>query len=472
MRKIFNFRLILLICVCFCTDLSQKIFAQAVCTERMPEAKENGIKTKTAGQTAKFWKNGQTITIKFLGGSPFVRGKVKQYANEWMKYANLKFEFVDDNASAIVRINFQKGGSYSYLGTDNLNIPESEHTMNYGWFTDQTSEQEFGRTVIHEFGHMLGLIHEQAHPDVDIPWNKPAVYAYYAKQGWDEAKVDGQVFYRYSHEITQFSEYDKFSIMHYSIPKEHTLGGFEVKWNTVLSDNDKAFIGRVYPKNNTNNPTITNPTTTTTTGGGTGGTNGSGAILPRNLATGWYGIPFPKLDAAVNYPNGQTYMFYESEYIRWDYNEDAYLTPKSIAEGWKGVNFSKIDATLYWEANQKIYFFSGDEYIRYDIAEEKADKGFPMKIKDGWYGMDAFGKIDAVFAWKNKVYFFFGNEYVRFDFVDNKIDAGYPKTINNKTWKGVDFDKIDAALVWKSPIVYFFSGNKYYRFDMEKDSTF
>ena len=96
MRKIFNFRLILLVCVCFCTDLSQKIFAQAVCTERMPEAKENGVKTKTAGQTAKFWKNGQTITIKFLGGSPFVRGKVKQYANEWMKYANLKFEFVDD----------------------------------------------------------------------------------------------------------------------------------------------------------------------------------------------------------------------------------------------------------------------------------------------------------------------------------------------------------------------------------------
>lgn len=470
MKKI-NFKkaLILCFCICFCTNFTQKMLAQVVCTERMPTSGD-GVKTKTAGQTAKFWKAGQTITIKFLAGSPFVREKVKQYASEWLKYANLKFEFVADDAPAMIRIDFKQGGSYSYLGTDNTLIPATDHTMNYGWLTDQSAEQEFSRVVVHEFGHMLGLIHEQAHPDVDIPWDKEKVYAYYAKQGWDKTQVDNQVFYRYSHEVTQYSAYDKLSIMHYAVPKEHTIGGFEIKWNTALSETDKAFIARIYPKGNT--PTVTNPTTGGGTTGGNGGTTASGEILPRNLATGWYGIPFPKLDATVNYPNGQTYMFYGSEYIRWDYNEEAYLTPKSISEDWKGVNFTKIDAAVYWESTQKIYFFSGDEYVRYDIAEEKVDRGFPMKIKSGWAGMEEFGKIDAAFPWKDKVYFFSGNKYVRFSFTDNRIDEGYPKTINKTTWKGVNFDKIDAALVWKSPIVYFFKGNQYYRFDMNKDSTF
>ena len=96
MKKDLDFKLILMIYMCFCTVFSQKTLAQAVCTERMPTIKQDGIKTRTAGETTKFWKNGQTLTIKFLAGSPFVRGKVRQYANEWLKFANIKFEFIAD----------------------------------------------------------------------------------------------------------------------------------------------------------------------------------------------------------------------------------------------------------------------------------------------------------------------------------------------------------------------------------------
>lgn len=35
--------------------------------------------------------------------------------------------------------------------------------------------------------------------------------------------------------------------MLYPIPKELTTNGFEVGWNTHLSETDKAFMGQIYP---------------------------------------------------------------------------------------------------------------------------------------------------------------------------------------------------------------------------------
>jgi hypothetical protein len=48
----------------------------------------------------------------------------------------------------------------------------------------------------------------------DIPWNKPAVYEYYLKtNGWDQAKVDGNVFAKAAQANTLNSNWDKTSIM-------------------------------------------------------------------------------------------------------------------------------------------------------------------------------------------------------------------------------------------------------------------
>jgi len=32
------------------------------------------------------------------------------------------------------------------------------------------------------------------------------------------------------------------------VPKELTIGGFEIGWNTELSERDKAFIAKMYPR--------------------------------------------------------------------------------------------------------------------------------------------------------------------------------------------------------------------------------
>jgi hypothetical protein len=86
--------------------------------------------------------------------------------------------------------------------------------MNFGWFDDETSDEEFSRTVIHEFGHAIGCIHEQASPVADIPWNKPVVYENYLKNnGWNQDMVDSNVFVKAAQASTLNSNWDKTSIM-------------------------------------------------------------------------------------------------------------------------------------------------------------------------------------------------------------------------------------------------------------------
>ena len=205
-------------------------------------------KTRLAIINSKFWDHEKIITVSFIGGTDFVKGKVIQYAKEWEIYANIKFDFITSGTGDI-RISFdESSGSWSYIGTDALSISSSKATMNFGWFDDFTSDTEFSRTTIHEFGHALGAIHEHQSPDASIPWDTDAVYEHYLlTQGWNQNQVDTNIFDRYDDSETSNTDYDSASIMHYSIPNSLTIGDYSVGWNTVLSNNDKEFIGVIYP---------------------------------------------------------------------------------------------------------------------------------------------------------------------------------------------------------------------------------
>ncbi|WP_378186130.1 M12 family metallopeptidase [Aquimarina sp. W85] len=221
-----------------------------VCVEKW-DAKLN---TKAASVKAKEWEPGQTIYIKFLNGNNFVQSKVEQYAKEWEQFANVKLVFLASNSSttANIKITFKEGayandgGSWSYLGTDSNSYARSMH---FGWFNDTTTDSEFSRTTIHEFGHALGLIHEHQNPVAGINWDREAVYAYYAgpPNNWSRAQVDNNLFRRYEANTSNYSVYDPKSIMHYPIPAAHTTDGVAVGRNTVLSATDKSFIGTIYP---------------------------------------------------------------------------------------------------------------------------------------------------------------------------------------------------------------------------------
>jgi len=195
------------------------------------------------------WIPGQTITICFLGGSPNLQKKVAGYAKEWLLYANLKFNFVPGPV-ADVRIAFKEGGgSWSYVGTDCQNQPSDAPTMNFGWFNDKTSEKELKGTTLHEFGHMLGLVHEHSSPDSPIQWNKQVVYDRYsgAPNNWDKAQIDSNVISKYEKTQTQYSAFDPHSIMLYTFSASLTTNNYSTHSNKKLSPTDKMHIGKMYP---------------------------------------------------------------------------------------------------------------------------------------------------------------------------------------------------------------------------------
>lgn len=201
----------------------------------------------------KIHKVGMTLNVAFMNGTDRQQQNVITIAKEWEKHANIKLNFYEtgDLSVSHIRIAFKwndDGGSWSYLGTDNLLIPKDRPTMNYGWLHDNSALEEYERVVLHEFGHALAAIHEHQNPSVNIQWDREKVYEYYARtNGWDRETVDINIFRKYSQDITQFSQFDKHSIMLYSIHNSLTLDDFEVGFNRQLSAMDKEFIGVCYP---------------------------------------------------------------------------------------------------------------------------------------------------------------------------------------------------------------------------------
>lgn len=204
-----------------------------------------GIPTKL------LWRDRRELRVRFIDGHPTVKKKVESVAHQWSAYCGLTFAFGDD-ADAEIRIALKPNdGSWSWVGVEALEITDGkEPTMNFGWLTPTTPDEEYSRVVLHEFGHAISCIHEHEQPAAEIPWNKDAVYAEYAKppNSWSREEVDVNLFERYAVGDTQFTVFDKESIMLYAIDKKLTLNGFEVGWNNVLSETDKRFIAAQYPK--------------------------------------------------------------------------------------------------------------------------------------------------------------------------------------------------------------------------------
>jgi len=196
----------------------------------------------------KMWTPNSILKVYFFRGFDEIPQKVLKIASEWSEHANIIFEKTDKIDEAQIRVSFDEPGSWSYIGTDALGVPIGLPTVNFGWLNNKTSEDEFRRVVLHEFGHILGLVHEHQSPSIKINWNKSYVY-WYCKNyyNWDRMQTDINIINEYESTNTKFTTVDIESIMAYNIPPQFVIGVGSFPMNYNLSDQDKNFISQIYP---------------------------------------------------------------------------------------------------------------------------------------------------------------------------------------------------------------------------------
>lgn len=188
------------------------------------------------------------------------------------------------------------------------------------------------------------------------------------------------------------------------------------------------------------------------------------------------------ITAALDWNSTRAYFFRSDEqYVRYsktlDKADAGYPNPASELT-WPGLGKYKDKIiAAFRKDNAKAYFFLSDgHYIRYDINSDTSDSGYPKSIdNDTWPGMGPYAtNIVAALRWKgNRVYFFLDNgDYIRYNLAKDRVDNGYPKAINNYTWPGLGeyASDIQSAVKWSDGRGYIFLKNqKYVRYNISLD---
>jgi len=371
-----------------CTEIPVAPLVLQQAQQRIPQAAARAVSYKP--KYGLYWSNGSTIRVKLLGGSNYVRDRVRHYAKEWTRHANLAFQFVN-YGQADIRVSFiQNGSSWSVIGKQALQVGQNEATMNFGWLNDQTPEYEFRRTILHEFGHALGLLHEHQNPTGGIPWDEAAVYSHYRQtQGWDAQTTYANVIQKASRNATQFSAYDPRSIMHYPVSSRLTNGQYQVGINQALSTTDQSYIRKVYPGQRWTNPdnsTVERPTNRPTedvvekprpaaerfivsVSNRLGESQVSETI---DLYLGEEKFTF-RLDK-----NGQTEKTFRFRMKRGKYNyrlssASTYELSQRVWNGWKYVR-KKVDKTIYGSGSGTLDITGSNALTLYGDYDRKADR--------------------------------------------------------------------------------------------------
>jgi len=191
-----------------------------------------------------------------------------------------------------------EGAAWSYIGSESntqnpsmnlgfIDPPKADFTVdgytfkysefkdavrNYCNSTNCVAGWKPGRTVLHEFGHAMGMLHEHQNNvagDNPFQFDKQKVVEYYQSIGYtpDEASQMAQVNVIDRYECTSAncrfagSQFDKDSIMIYPIDNKWLVPGTLDNWVNIpqfeYSSRDKEWLAKMYPKSSSSQPMIT-----------------------------------------------------------------------------------------------------------------------------------------------------------------------------------------------------------------------
>ena len=211
-----------------------------------PENSQNIFRTRYSSNYLKD-NNGKIVDIDPLqrvidSRNMNVIDAIKLIINErYNKFSGITFNFVDNMNDSDIRISFDSAdGAWSYVGKDSIQY-KNQPTMNLGWFDVAT--------VMHEFGHALGLIHEHQNPSgKDIQWNTKVVYEWASQtQGWDNQTTYTNIVEKYSIDQLNATSFDPESIMLYFFPAQLTMDNKGTSENLQLSASDVIHMSNLYP---------------------------------------------------------------------------------------------------------------------------------------------------------------------------------------------------------------------------------
>lgn len=228
--------------------------------------------TRGVANTLKIWSlpmAAENLTVKFLNGTERYREFVKEVAKEWEKNAGVRFDFVKDNESAIVRVGFDyvpgMMSSWALTGTDHMQVynQQTEPTVHFAQWR-RASDALKRSDVLRAFGQVLGLELEFRHPSFNPSWitdangnvDEAAIQDYWENElagyiSWNELKnivlnpLSDQTFL-----ISKTDNYDSESVMTWPfyemIAQNIPPIEFDEDYNTELSVQDKTFIQSLY----------------------------------------------------------------------------------------------------------------------------------------------------------------------------------------------------------------------------------